>query len=319
MDCPGASRPIYEELTSRVSSDRSRRCLRQLERTTPSATRSSPVPLDAVLASNMISVGVDIDRLGLMTVIGQPKTTAEYIQATSRVGRQTCARSHRDLYNWIRPRDLSHYERFRHYHATFYRHVEAVSATPFSSRARDRGLPGAFVALARLGDFDLTPELAADSFDPDKASVSVAVEHFRRRAEAVAEAQTASDVQRQLQALVSEWEISLRNHCVMDGGPQTEPSCRRRTFCSAKLRAAKLATGMPQDRCVRSRRRVRLRNGSGWLVGERVQARRVRGSWASFDRVRWLALLVPAQSLTFLQHRSSSLEPISGRPKPSPD
>jgi hypothetical protein len=200
--------PIYEELTSRVSSERIPTLLRQLEQPHDAERdESSPVPLDAVLASNMISVGVDVDRLGLMTVMGQPKTTAEYIQATSRVGRQTRAPGLVvTLYNWTRPRDLSHYERFRQYHATFYRSVEAVSATPFSSRARDRGLPGAFVALARLGDFDLTPELAADRFDPKMASISVAVEHFRRRAEAIAEAQTASDVQRQLQALLSEWD-----------------------------------------------------------------------------------------------------------------
>lgn len=106
-------------------------------------------PLDIVLATNMISVGVDVSRLGLMITAGQPKATAEYIQATSRVGRRfpgiVCT-----VYNWARPRDLSHYERFEHYHATFYQQVEALSVTPFAARALDRGLTGVMVSLIRL-------------------------------------------------------------------------------------------------------------------------------------------------------------------------
>jgi hypothetical protein len=112
--------------------------------------------VDVLLASNMISVGVDIDRLGLMVVAGQPKTTAEYIQASSRVGRQhpglvvTC-------FNVRKPRDRSHYERFAAYHASFYRFVEAQSLTPFSGPALERGLAGTLVAMTRLSDVRATP------------------------------------------------------------------------------------------------------------------------------------------------------------------
>src|SRR3954453_6370993 len=95
--------------------------------------------LDVILATNMISVGVDIDRLGLMAVMGQPQTTWEYIQSTSRVGRRHPGLV-AVLYNAARSRDRSHYESFRGYHAAVYRQVKSTSVTPFSARARDRAL-----------------------------------------------------------------------------------------------------------------------------------------------------------------------------------
>ena len=114
--------------------------------------------VDCAIATNMISVGLDIQRLGLMAVVGQPKTHAEYIQATSRVGRD----DQRPglvvtLLNIHKPRDRSHYERFRHYHETFYRSVEVASVTPFSARALDRGFAGALVGRARHGQPELAP------------------------------------------------------------------------------------------------------------------------------------------------------------------
>jgi hypothetical protein len=107
------------------------------------------LPLDVLLATSMVSVGVDVQRLGLMVVGGQPKTTAEYIQATSRVGRKYPGLVF-TVFNWTRPRDLSHYERFEHYHATFYNHVEALSVTPFASGALSRGLTALLVFCVRL-------------------------------------------------------------------------------------------------------------------------------------------------------------------------
>ena len=139
------------ELTSRESTSNITKFKDRL-----SSVRAQGNPIDVAVATNMISVGVDIDRLGLMVVSGQPKTTAEYIQATSRVGRNvnhpglvvTCLNAHR-------PRDRSHYEQFTAYHESFYRFVEATSLTPFSLPAMERGLAAVIVALARHA----TPEL----------------------------------------------------------------------------------------------------------------------------------------------------------------
>ncbi|MEU6678311.1 helicase-related protein [Streptomyces sp. NPDC046925] len=132
------------ELTSRATSSEIPARLKQIERQYP-----DDEAVDVLLATNMISVGVDIDRLGLMAVMGQPQTTAEYIQATSRVGR-----SHPGLVtvmlNSARSRDRSHYENFLHFHSALYREVESTSVTPFSARSRDRGLHAVVVALARI-------------------------------------------------------------------------------------------------------------------------------------------------------------------------
>ena len=146
------------ELTSRVSTDKVAEARRRLEAAFHERRR-----VDWAIATNMISVGLDIQRLGLMLVLGQPKSHAEYIQATSRVGRD----HHRPglvatLLNMHKPRDRSHYERFRHYHETFYRSVEVASVTPFSARALDRGFAGALVAASRHLEGRLTPAEGAD-------------------------------------------------------------------------------------------------------------------------------------------------------------
>ena len=132
------------ELTSRVSSTDIPESLQKLAIEYPSRDR----PVDICLATNMISVGIDVSRLGLMAVVGQPKTTSEYIQATSRVGRR-----HPGLvipiYNTGKPRDRSHYEHFRSFHESIYRHVEPTSVTPFAAPVRERALHALLVALVR--------------------------------------------------------------------------------------------------------------------------------------------------------------------------
>jgi len=147
------------ELASRVSTDKVAEARRHLE-----SGFFDGQSVDCAIATNMISVGLDVQRLGLMVVIGQPKSHSEYIQATSRVGRD----AERPglvvtLFNVHKPRDRSQYERFRHYHETFYRSVEVGSVTPFSARALDRAFAGALVSLARHVDAAMTPPLGAEN------------------------------------------------------------------------------------------------------------------------------------------------------------
>ena len=155
------------ELTSRVSTGKVAEARRRLE-----VAFSDKQHVDCAIATNMISVGLDIPRLGLMVVLGQPKTHAEYIQATSRVGRSDKKPGLVvTLLNIHKPRDRSHYERFRHYHETFYRSVEVASVTPFSARALDRGFAGALVAMARHVLPALTPASGAEKIGDARAEL----------------------------------------------------------------------------------------------------------------------------------------------------
>jgi hypothetical protein len=166
------------ELTSREPTGRITETKARLAE--PYGTREKT---DVLLASNMISVGVDIGRLGLMVVAGQPKTTSEYIQATSRVGRE---RERPGLvincFNMARPRDRSHYEHFVAYHQSFYRFVEAQSVTPFASRALERGLTGALISMARLNLMDLTRPEDANCISDFRPKVDELVTKFVDRA-----------------------------------------------------------------------------------------------------------------------------------------
>lgn len=145
----------YVELTSRIPSFMIPRLLQELFEQYRAETRADAV--DVCFATNMIQVGIDVPRLSLMTIIGQPKTSSEYIQASSRVGR---SESRPGLvvtnYNAFKPRDRSHFEHFRMYHQAMYRHVEPTSLTPFSIRVRDRALHALVVTLVRFcGGSDL--------------------------------------------------------------------------------------------------------------------------------------------------------------------
>jgi len=168
------------ELTSRVQTHEVADTKRRL-----TLSHHDKEHIDVALATNMISVGLDITRLGLMVVLNQPKTASEYIQATSRVGRD----DERPglvvtLLNIHRPRDRSHYERFVAWHESFYRAVEATSVTPFSPRAIDRGIAGVTVALARLGHPGMTAPLQAGAITQHRTKLDFVAEVISRRAEA---------------------------------------------------------------------------------------------------------------------------------------
>jgi hypothetical protein len=202
------------ELTSREPTDRVSEAKRRLA--LPFAEKGR---VDVALATNMISVGLDITRLGLMVVNGQPKTTAEYIQATSRVGRD----DNRPglvvtLLNVHRPRDRSHYERFAAYHASFYRAVEATSVTPFAPRAVDRGIAALTVGLARHGEAALTPPLQAIAIDTQRARLGFVAQTISRRVEEHARLSQpeAAELKQKLSGrvadLLDEWSRTAAKH-----------------------------------------------------------------------------------------------------------
>jgi hypothetical protein len=234
-----AARDIHEplELTSREKTGRIKDSKAKLA--TPFAATGTT---DVLLASNMISVGIDIDRLGLMVVAGQPKTTSEYIQASSRVGRQarwpglvvTC-------FNLVKPRDRSHFERFDFYHRTFYRQVEAQSLTPFATPALERGLLGTMLSMARLLYPEMTPPAAAMKLIEHRARIEAGVlGPLRDRVERVggdADAERAARlVTDRIRSLLDSWQILVES--ALEGGKRSYSPYDRGKHGKPMLRTA---------------------------------------------------------------------------------
>ena len=167
--------------------------------------------LDAVLATNMVSVGLDVGRLALMIVNGQPLTTAEYIQATSRVGRSEVPGLVMTNYYRAQARSLSHYESFRPYHESFYRFVEPGSVTPFTYQVRSRALHAALVIAVRHVCADLKDNTSAGDFDRDSPEVRAVIEELKRRCErAAVEAGQGNDTASHLDRLAGQWHDEAR-------------------------------------------------------------------------------------------------------------
>ena len=162
--------------------------------------------LDAVLATNMVSVGLDVARLALMIVNGQPLTTAEYIQATSRVGRAGVPGVVVTNYYRHQARSLSHYESFRPYHESFYRFVEPSSVTPHTFQVRSRALHAALVIAIRHACPDLRGNTSAGGFDRNAPEVKAVIAELERRCQrATAETAQGRDVASHLDRLVAQW------------------------------------------------------------------------------------------------------------------
>ncbi len=227
-------RPLsnVEELTSRRTQEDIREMLDRLD-----IKVGLPGAVDAVLATNMVSVGVDISRLGLMLVNGQPKTIAEYIQSTSRVGRGEVSGLVVSVLNNAKARDRSHFEAFCSWHRTLYRDVEATSVTPFASRARDRVLHAALVAAVR----HLVPNMLDSPNMDDEAEDNAMdlIDRLVERAKRIDPEETA--VQEELERRLDTWRARLPEFYWSDfkGGKSLLQSAER----AAARRAAGRDTG----------------------------------------------------------------------------
>lgn len=193
------------ELTSRRGPEDLPRDLRELGR----GIEATDQAVDVVLSSNMLSVGIDVPRLALMLMVGQPKTTAEYIQATSRVGRGLVKGVVVTLFRSNRARDRSHFETFRSFHESLYRTVEPTSVTPWSVASRQRSLAGALVALMRHSFSALASNESAVNLDLGRSefeiSVTAVVDQLLERV-ARADSSELDETHDQVWSLLRDWD-----------------------------------------------------------------------------------------------------------------
>ncbi|MDR2788592.1 MAG: helicase [Candidatus Accumulibacter sp.] len=194
-------RPIIAQLTSQQTAEENAAIFAQLKK-----GREDADCLDAALATNMVSVGLDVARLALMVINGQPLTTAEYIQASSRVGRGEVPGIVFANYYRDQARSLSHYEGFRSYHDAFYRFVEPTSVTPYTYQARARALHAALVIAVRHSCADLLGNGTAGSFNTEAPNVARVIELLARRCEESAPKDQEKEITEHLRRLAEEWK-----------------------------------------------------------------------------------------------------------------
>lgn len=193
--------------------------------------------VDVVLATNMVSVGVDVPRLGLMQVNGQPKTRSEYIQSTSRVGRSDFPGLVVVAHNVLRARDRSHFETFTSWHRRLYRDVEATSVTPFASRSRDRTLKSVVASMVRHSDLNMLKNPNLNNANP--VVLQEIVLEIKRRVMAV-DAEIASEVEEEVKSILDEW-INRDVEKYLDDSPK---GIRKSLFQGAERFAQKIAVGV---------------------------------------------------------------------------
>jgi hypothetical protein len=200
----------HEELTSRIEAHEIPDTLKKLE--TKFNTTGNRA-LDTCVATNMVATGVDISRLGLMVVHGQPKTTAEYIQASSRVGRDVPKGPGLviTLYSPSKPRDKSQYEQFQGYHSRIYSNVEPTSITPFSINARQRGLHAVLIGMIRHFSADSLRESAiTGSTDFEDLAEKVYSKLIKRCS--VVDADEVNNTDRELKRIIAFWKGKFHDY-----------------------------------------------------------------------------------------------------------
>ncbi len=234
--------PRIAQLTSRATAEENAETFERL--TNPQGT---DVCLDAVLATNMVSVGLDIARLAVMIVNGQPLTTAEYIQATSRVGRADVPGLVLINYYRNQARSLSHYESFRPYHDSFYRFVEPSSVTPFTFQVRSRALHAALIIAIRHTCDNLRRNKSAGGFNKATPQIKAVIAEFKQRCKRAAGNEQAQETASHLDRLVDQWHDEARR-CENDRRqlsyqtPSNERNSNRLLYTHGEVRPGVWAT-----------------------------------------------------------------------------